>query len=48
MPHVLGDRTAPRIETNRQRTLVPRAIIAYAIICIIAAAFVIASALITG
>jgi len=39
MPHVLGDKNDPRTANA-----LPRFVIAYAIICIIAAVFVIASA----
>lgn len=42
-PHVLGDYNDPRIETGRPRSF-PRAVIAYAILCIVAVIFVIANA----
>ena len=48
MPHVLGDRSDPRTETNQQRTTYPRAVIAYAILCIVAAVFIIGSAVFSG
>jgi len=47
MPHVLDDRTDPRIEANHQRIL-PRAIIVYALLCIVAAVFVIGSAVVAN
>ena len=47
MPHVLGDHNDPRIKTDRGRPALSHAFIAYAIICILAVIFVIASALAT-